>query len=372
MFFKIVLEMKKLLLLFLLFLTIQTDAQLSKSLSFEGILGVRLNILPHQDGAIVNDDYLVTSPLIGVKVRHQKYPFSLSYLYDRSYVFNYYPFNNQYDIAIVNTGNSIRLLYEATKFRYGLGHHWFKHETVANHILSGPEIPIRYIAFLFAVPFGQAEIEFQSLMRYTLFDVGDRYLQEINFKYHFGGQKKKEQRYATKFIRLNFLIGPRFFLPDQSYIGGERKVKLATGATAGAEILVEKFRTGLYWEKDWWIALNGGSPQRAIKGHITSHTFGVKYQHPLKEKRSLNFGLGYTWMLDASTLPDTRTKINDKEVSTEFYNNNIRGISIAPSFDFNRNIRIEIRQIIVTKSGTPERGIDLERLSMGIFYKIAP
>ena len=206
-------------------------------------------------------------------------------------------------------------------------------------------------------------------MRYTLFDVGDRYLQEINFKYHFGGQKKKEQIYATKFLRLSCLIGGRFFSPNQFYTNGERKAKVGTMAAIGVEILAKKYRTGIYWEKDWWIALNGGSPAREIKGQITDHIFGVKYHHPLKKGQSFNLGIGHAWIMDLSTLAETRKKIIAGTASRDLASNNIHGISLSPSFDVNPNFRIELRQIIATRG---ERVVDLERLSLGLFYKINP
>lgn len=360
--------MKNLLCLVFLLLTIQTHAQLKEALSFEGLLGVRLNLLPHQDGALHNN-FLVTSPMLGVKVKHKQYPFALSFIHDRTIFYWHYPENESSDVREINAGNMFRLQYEANKFRYGLGHYWFLQENWSNFFVWGPEPPIRYIAFMFAVPFGRAEIEFQSLMRYTLFDVGDRYLQELNFKYHFGGQKKKAQIYATRFISLNLLAGGRFFIPDQSYTGGERKAKVGTMASVGVEVLAEKYRTGIYWEKNWWIALNGGSPAREVKGQITNHIFGVKYHHPLKNKQSLNIGIGYAWIMDLSTLAETRIKITEGEVSQKLANNNIQGISLSPSFDFNEYFRVELRQIIATRG---EKGIDLERLSLGLFYKINP
>ena len=70
--------------------------------------------------------------------------------------------------------------------------------------------------------------------------------------------------------------------------------------------------------------------------------------------------------MDASTLSATRTQIYNRQISPDFYNN-IRGISISPSMDLNKNLRLELRQIIATQG---ERGIDLERLSLGVFYKI--
>ena len=360
--------MKNLLFLVFTLLTVQVSAQQNNAIFIEGLLGVRLNLLPHQDRGW-SESSLITAPMIGVKIKHKEYPLALSFLHDRSILFRHFPTNESHDIREINIGNMLRLQYEAKKFRYGIGHYWFLQENWGNFFLWGPEPTIRYVAFTFAIPFGRAEIEFQSLIRYTLFDIGDRYLQELNFKYHFGGQNKKEQIYGTKLVSLNLLIGGRFFLPDQAYTAGERKAKVGTMASIGVEVLAEKYRTGIYWEKDWWIALNGGSPAREVKGLITGHTFGLKYHHPLKKDRSLNLGLGYTWMMDFSTLDETRNKIIEGLESRDLFENNIHGISIAPSFDFNKNFRMELRQIIGTRG---EKGFDLERLSLGMFYRIWP
>jgi len=362
--------MKNILSLFFLFFSYSISAQSSLPISFEGILGAKLNVLKyHGSEAYTGSGFVVTSPMLGFKINHKKYPFSLSFIHDRSIFFRHYPVNDLYNIQEINRGNIVRIQYEAKRFRYGLGHYWYDQENAGDFLFFDLASQNRFIALMFAVPFGQAEIEFQSLINYKLFDLGDRYHQELNFKYHFGGQKNKIQKYATKIFSLNFLLGGRFFSPDQPYLTGERKVNIGITPTIGAEILFNKYKVGVYWEKDWWLALNGGSPTREVKGQINTTVFGLKYHHSLKNNKSLNIGIGYAGISDASTLSETARKISKDQLSEQLYYANIRGISIAPSFDFNKNFRVEVRQIIATQG---EKGIDLERLSLGMFYKIWP
>ena len=363
--------MKKYLTLFCVCCFLSTNAQLNSTFALEGMVGIRFNVFAHQDrvSGEAGSNPLISSPLIGIKIKHKKSPFSLSFMHDRSYLFRHYPLNDLYEIQEINKGNMIRLQYEAKKLRYGIGHYWFNQENTGDHWFPGLTIVIRKIAFAVAIPFGPAEIEYQSMLRYTYFDVGDWYLQELNIKYYFGNKKNKSQKYFTQAVKLNLLVGSRFFLPSQSYIIGESKAQIGTTGAIGVELIVPKIKTGLYWEKDWWIALNGGSQNREVKGQITNNIFGLKYHHPLKNKKSFNIGLGYAWILDASTLDKTRDRILEGKESKKLWENNIRGISISPSIDFNDKWRVELRQIIATEG---ERGIHLERLSLGVLYKINP
>ena len=352
--------------LYLILLVCSADAQLP--LTFEGLVGVRLNILAHQDRPD-EGNFLITSPLAGLKVSHRKYPFALTFMHDRSYIVRPYPINDVSDVQEIDEGSLLRVQYRGQRVLYGAGHYWYGQNGYIDFVFTRRSKTIRYVAFMIAFPVGRAEIEFQSLLRYTIFDVGDRYLQEINFKYHFGSAKQIKKSYPSRLLSLHFGLGGRWFLPDQEYLVGERRAAIGTAAAISTEVRVDRWRTGLFWQKDWWVAINAGSPQRLFKGLITNNVFGLKYHHPLTERSSLNLALGAAWIMDISTLDQTRNRILNGELSRKFWNNNIRGISIAPSFNVNPQLEVELRQIIATRG---EQGLNLERLSLGVFYKIKP
>ncbi len=105
--------------------------------------------------------------------------------------------------------------------------------------------------------------------------------------------KKRKVKLRNDKITVNGLVGARFFpTHNVELLVGEDLTPIGIAPLIGLEIVHKKSGLSLNLERDWWIAVNGGSFRREVKGYINSAFIGFGYHRLLKNDRFLRFRLG--------------------------------------------------------------------------------
>jgi hypothetical protein len=346
----------------------QTNAQ-GNFFDIQGIVGTKLQIHENQLPQYPTAFQVVSKPLLGLKISCRTLPVSVLYTYDVSFaIYNRKDNPNGIsNLAQKTSGNLVLGIYERKKSFFELGHYWQKHESFTGFAF-GLDKRSNFIVTGFGLKFGQTDIDFQRRIMYKpLFAVFVPGYNSINIRYHIGRRRDDGHNFYPKSLKLNLLIGFRLFPIHQDPQPGEDFSLLGTSLHLGAELLITKLNVSINLERDWWLALNGGSYTREIKGYVSNTILGVRYHLPLHDEKTMKFGLGAAFITDNNTLYETRININPGPYSVRLWYYNVKGISLSVSYPITKQFDVEARQII---SYAGEKGYNPMRSSVGVIYRI--
>lgn len=367
--------MKCLLSFIFLFCSCYSSGQSKlKHIGLRPIIGFRLHNNGGEEASQAGPKKVLTTPVVGIQIHQSKWPISLSYQRDFNLQSTSYS-PGEVNFWLINETweeDQLQLYWQFSKFSLGLGHYWKKRENFGHHLSPGVFIlKRRGIQLSFVYPTKWLDIEMRTQLQYDPLFAGlvgsSKY--SILFLYRIGKTPEK-QSIALPFLTVNAIVGTRFFKPDIKLISGEEFNKpfgIAPGI--GFEFLVNKLNLSLNIEKDWWLSLNGGSPERDIRSLINNSFLGVRYHTQLKNQRWVRFSVGGSWIEDFENKIKNITP-NPTSTQQKLVNFQVKGIGLSISFEILPNTDVEAKTTIPIIGEKPfERW---SRTSVGIFYRFNP
>lgn len=345
----------------------------SQSIGVSGILGMKVHSNQNQLPEFPDAWQILSSPLLGFKLHHNRLPIELIYTHDFTYSIYNNVGNNPAGISNVpqrSSGNLALLTYNKNVFFGGIGHYRRTHESFTLFVVPKANKIENLIVLSAGLHFGRLDIDYQRQIQYQpFFGVSDWGFQSINLRYHTGKHKKKVPEKLSKFMSFELKTGGILSPVRQTFLTGETSSLLKFSLLLGADIYFYKINTSLQFERDWWISINGGSFQRDIKGYVSNSTIGLCYHKAIKKDRKIKFAIGGAFIIDHNTIYETRTKINQGLAKTNLWYYNVKGFYFSYAHPMSSNIDIQLRQIIPLVG---EKGYNPSRTSVGVVYKIKP
>lgn len=362
--------MKYILLSFILCYSFYNSYAQENALELSPLIGFRLhtNGLPGlRTGA---PPRLITAPMFGMNISLKDKPFSLSIEKDWNLKLNSYEATSLGNIGQYWTETRALLNYRLKNFDFNLGYFYMEREN-SNHFELGDFVVRNYQGLLLGI---HKEFDWLGVglrTRITLDPFFDALVGIENYNlilsYRFGKDnygRKQTSIFDNKFqLRVN--IGMRFFpVKGIEVLTNETFPRIGISPTLGGELLHVKTGLSFNVEKDIWVSLNGGSPQREVKGYIVSTLIGGKYHVELKNTRYLRLGLGYSLILDLDKMTIKNTG--------DFSNYHVKGLGASVSYELIPNTDIELKHTFSIKSIDDESLFSPIRFSGGIIYRIQP
>jgi hypothetical protein len=361
-----------------LFLVLSVQNLKSQNIfSVNPVIGIRLHQLDGHGYVSYKYRQIASSPLLGLEIRNNRFPFVMSYRFNyaieidnlRDSVIGW---RNESSINAIFREQQIDVFYilknknNEEKLRIGLGHIWEKKENYISHAFDGVPRSGKSITLSFMLPVHWFKIEFKEKIEYSPdLAVLDKWKHSINFLYDFSKHPKTNNN-----IKVNFLTGLRAFPILYKNTGNERFDKIGISAQLGLEFFAPKFKTSFNMERDWWIAFNGGSPNREIKGHIATSIIGLRYHYQMKNQRNIKFGIGASYITDNEQLQKERERIfasGSTPPNSDLVFYNLKGMAASISYPISDNIDSELRHTFVLKGNDK---YSFMRTSLGIIYRL--
>lgn len=329
------------------------------------IIGSRIHTSDYEAPTFPQATDLRSSLLLGLEWQIPFSKYSLSYLNDRTYsILN--PADNRWpsNIYSVSIGNLISIGYIKNRQKFSIGHYWHFNESDLDFYLGFKYRTRRYINLGYSLSFGNAEIEYIKLIQYSrIFVIRGIDLNSIVLKYKMGGTKKSaaaENKYSVQ-----FKAGLRGFMVRNTYFLNEERNQFGNSVIVGIAVPWRRIYSTFFFDRDYWVKLNGGSPSRQVKGYVATSVVGINFRPP--QLHSFGVSLGYAFIRDNSTIDDTRVKIRNKEADISLWYYNVKGVSIGINYRLFKNYNLDIRGIIPLKG---EAGFNPMRYSLGVSYII--
>ncbi|MBX2892689.1 MAG: hypothetical protein KF734_17300 [Saprospiraceae bacterium] len=310
---------------------------------------------------------------MGFKISHKKFPIELIYTHDFNHTIYNEVGNNPAGISNVpqkSSGNLLLLTYNKNIYFGGIGHYNRTKESFVLFMLPSVSKIENLIVLSAGLHFGKLDIDYQRQIQYQpRFNPFDWGFQSINLRYHIEKQQRKKPEKLSKFMSFELKTGGILSPVRQTFLTGETSPIVKFSLLLGTDIYFPKINTSLQFERDWWIAINGGSFQRDIKGYVSNSTIGLCYHKGIKKDRKIKFAIGGAFVIDHNTIYETRTKINQGLAKTNLWYYNIKGLYFSYYHPLTSNMDIQLRQIIPLVG---EKGYNPSRTSVGVVYKIKP
>jgi hypothetical protein len=179
--------------------------------------------------------------------------------------------------------------------------------------------------------------------------------------------KRRNPGSVNKTLAINGLTGARFFPTGNiELLTGEDFTPIGIAPLVGIELLHKKSGISLNLERDWWLALNGGSFRRDVKGYINSAFIGLGYHKLLQNDRHIRFRVGGSFIIDYDKLVDISLSTPNKD---KLGNYQVKGIGAMVSYELLPDTDIEIKH---TFPWLGDKLFNPTRFSLGLIYRYNP
>lgn len=366
--------MKKELLMIFLQIFIVSLCSWGQQISINSIVGLKLHANQNQLPEFPDAWQLLSSPLLGFRVAHNNIPISLIYTRDFTYSIYNNVGNNPAGISNLpqkSKGDLLMLQYSKRQYFLGLGHYRREAESFTLFALPSANKISRLIVLSAGFRFNRLDIDYQRQIQYKpYFDPFDWGLQSINLRYNIYGKKTTAtDSKLRKSVALEIRVGGRLSPVRQTFLTGETTPLLKISPGIGIDIHFYKINTSVLLDRDWWMAINGGSFERDIKGYVSNSTIGLCYHIKLQNAKTIKIGAGAAYVIDHNTIYETRTKINQGLLNRNLWYYNVKGLYISYYHPIYERWEIEFRQILPIVN---EELFNPSRTSLGLIYKLKP
>lgn len=354
-------------------------------LKISSIISQKTHLMP-QFGIKVHDNtfsnvrttggrYVMFSPVVGLTLCIKEVPIKFNWQLDFNGLLSAV---QKEDSSIIDRyflqetwiSHQIQIHYNIKKNIYlNVGAYWQRNEGVLNHLYPGSFEWKTWGAHLgVGLPISWLNIEYRTRIKLwpNFATVTSSSQHSLLFLYNFNRGKSTEP--LDRFIILNGLIGGRFFYTGNiDLLYGEDLLPVGIAPLLGIEVIHRKSGISLNLERDWWIALNGGSPWRNIKGYINSSFIGFGYHKMLKNNHYLRFKLGASFIIDYDLLDELVLSNPDRDKIGTFYQ--VKGLGTMISYELLPHTDIEAKYTF------PFNGyqfFNATRLSLGLVYRYTP
>jgi len=365
--------MAKILIVISLQLVCNSVSSWGQKIYVSGIAGIKIhsnqNKLPEYPDAW----QMLSSPLFGFKISHKKLPIDLIYTHDFTYAIYNEVGNNPAGISNVpqkSGGNLLLLQYNKNILLAGIGHYQRKHESFTLFVVPEANKTENLIVLSAGLHFRKLDIDYQRQIQYKpFFGVFDWGFQSINLRYHIGKHQKIVPKKLTKFMEIEIRTGGRLSPVKQTFLTGETSSLVKLSPNIGIDIYFDRINTSVLFDRDWWIAINGGSFQRDIKGYVSNSTIGLCYHIQTKKEKIIKVGAGVAYIIDHNSIYEARTKINQGLLKPNSWYYNVKGLYFSYYHPVTDNVELEFRQILPLIN---EKLFNPSRTSLGLAYKFKP
>ncbi len=262
------------------------------------------------------------------------------------------------------TGNLLAIRYNHNNMYFGLGHYWQHAENWGKYQFPYSTFKkTKNITGIIGFRNNGLEIDYQPSVAYSpLFGGIDLEIHSINARFLLSKPKATP---AKSDNRLLFYLTGRLFILQREQLTGEDFAKIGVSPGLGIAFCFPKINSCLFAERDFWVALNGGSFERPVKGFISNSIVGIKYKCRVAEDKYIQSGLGMAYITDQMTQYRTRELISQGKANRRLWYYNIKGVSISLEYMTNERMALQCRHIIPF---TGESKYQPERTSVGINY----
>jgi hypothetical protein len=316
---------------------------------------------------------MLSSPMVGLMLQMPRMPLRVGAQVD----FNVLLFTPIIDRQPVNYAASsvaetwieyqLQAYHDFSKWTLGLGTYWKWRENFGHHDLPGAFVREYYGVQLSAgIPLNWLDLEFRTKVGLKPgFAVRGGSQRSLLLIYNLN--KSRLRREGFKSITVNGLIGGRFFSTQNiELVAGEYLFPVGTSVLVGMEIIHNKSGLSLSAERDWWLAINGGSLTRDVKGYINTAFVSAGYHKQLKNNRFLRFKLGWAAIVDY----DKRGKIGPSTRNRDKLGTyQVKGVGAAVSYELFKSTDVELRHIFPVWG---DRLFNPLRTSVGLIYRYNP
>lgn len=336
-------------------------------------LGFRVHDNRQEYASAAGERKMLSSPMIGLMLQMPRMPLRVGAQVD----FDVLLVTPIIDRQLVNYAAGsvsetwieyqLQAYYDFSKWTLGLGTYWKWRENFLDHAI--PDFFIREyygIQFSAGVPLNWLDLEFRTKMVLEpMFAALGTSQYSLLLIYNL--DKNRLRREGFKTITVNGLIGGRFFSTQNiELLAGEYLFPIGTSVLAGIEVMHNKSGLSLSAERDWWLAINGGSFRRDVKGYINTAFVSAGYHKQLKNNRFLRFKLGWAAIVDYDKRgklgPDTRNR--DKLGTYQ-----VKGVGAAVSYELFKSTDVELRHVFPVWG---DRLFNPLRTSVGLIYRYNP
>jgi hypothetical protein len=357
------------------------------SIYLRPIIGIRNHNEQQPNLAFAGRSPVINSPVVGLRLGVANLPISISFQKDvyvepRLYVIDYPNFSQQYPHAIqlLWSETFLQAEYRFKPFSVGLGHYWAKRESLGHFLLGDLTRYFKGVTLNIRSPLKWIDVEFRTKLTYALcsnrgfcvsrFAALGWSQHSLLFLYDIG-RSRKEPTFATKRktwnIEINGLLGFRIYPRlNEVVLRAEQSEKISFAPAFGLEVVWPKIHSSLNLEKDVWLAFNGGSRERLIKGYVRNYFVGGRYHCALKNDRHLRFGVGGAFVKDI----EKRATITP-ELEKRFRYLQVKGIGVSVSYEVFKNTDLEFRHMIALEA-LNEKTFSPTRMSLGLLHRHNP
>jgi hypothetical protein len=329
--------------------------------------GIKLQPEGSSSVKIAGPSRIYSTPFLGIGLELRPLGVGIAYQKESNLTFAGYENSVPWSIHELFEEDEIHLFCKHRIFTIGLGHYWSRVENINHHENPGAYVSrAKGIQLLFATRLAWIDVEFRSKVQYSPdFSAVLSPNNSICFK---ASLTKVDSSHQNKLI-INGLIGSRIFINDSEVLPGEDfNTTISLAPLLGLEVMFNPIKTSLNLEKDWWITLNGGSPNRDVKTYVASVLIGLRHHFQLKNSKHLRVGLG------ASYIEDLEIKRNSSSIPVQdrdkVKNWQVKGLGISLSYELFNNCDLEL------KTTLPFIGEEIferiSRTSVGIIYRHNP
>lgn len=365
--------MAKMIFIIIFQLVTVTVTGWSQLISISGIVGIKVHANQNQLPEFPDAWQMLSSPLLGFKISHGKIPIELIYTRDFNYSIYNEVGNNPAGISNIpqkSRGDLLLLEYTKRDFFVGLGHYWRKKESFTLFMLPNVRKIEKLIVLSAGVHFKKLDIDYQRQIQYKpFFGVFDWGFQSINLRYHIGKKQKTVPSKLSRFIAIEIRAGGRLSPVKQTFLIGETSSFVKLSPNIGIDIYFDKINTSILFDRDWWIAINGGSFERYIKGYVSNSTIGLCYHIKTRNEKKIKVGMGAAYIIDHNSIYEARIKVGQGLLKRNSWYYNVKGLYVSYYHPILDNMEIEFRQILPLIN---EKIFNPSRTSLGLVYKFKP
>jgi hypothetical protein len=317
---------------------------------------------------------VLASPTAGIFIHFGKSPVSLGWQTDINGQMSVPTLDStDYAIWFLNEtwiSHQVELRYSFEKIYLGLGAYWQRREGYINHLIPIPgviEWKTSGLHLSAGLPFSSIDIEYRTRIKLqpdfaTIISSSQHSLLLL---YNLG--KRRNPGSVNKTLAINGLTGARFFPTGNiELLTGEDFTPIGIAPLVGIELLHKKSGISLNLERDWWLALNGGSFRRDVKGYINSAFIGLGYHKLLQNDRHIRFRVGGSFIIDYDKLVDISLSTPNKD---KLGNYQVKGIGAMVSYELLPDTDIEIKH---TFPWLGDKLFNPTRFSLGLIYRYNP
>ena len=334
-------------------------------------VGYRIHDDTQELGRLLGGRRILSSPTFGLMLVMPKIPLRLGWQTD----FNILPEvpvqhpSNYATWSIAETWleHQIQAYYDFKKLFVGVGGYWKRREGSLNH--QGPgyfEWKHSGAQLSIGMPMNWMDIEFRTKIRIEpQFAALGTSQHSLLLLYNI--DKKRKAKVRNDKLTVNGLVGARFFSTHNvELLVGEDLTPIGIAPLVGLEILHKKTGLSVNLERDWWLAANGGSFRRDVKGYINSAFIGLGYHRLLKNDRFLRLRLGGSFIIDYDIAADIGVNTPNKN---KLGNYQVKGVGAMVSYEILPDTDIEMKHTFTILG---DKLFSLTRFSVGLIYRYNP